>query len=90
MLPEADDVRPLGVAIGRLWLDGRARRLCDPAFSSGWHDEEPGWRWTDGAGTLEVAGARDVEFDIAMTGHHWADDSPKSHSAPVAMGSGTS
>jgi len=71
MQPDASDTRTLGVAIGRLWLDRREVGLDSPGLGRGWHAPEPGWRWTDGDGTLAVAGMRELEFEVAMTGRYW-------------------
>jgi hypothetical protein len=73
MRPESVDTRPLGVAIERLWLDGRQASLDSPALHTGWHAAEAGWRWTDGGGALDVAGIRELVFDVAMTGTYWRD-----------------
>ena len=32
---------------------------------------EPGWRWTDGDAAIAAAGARELAFEIAMTGTYW-------------------
>jgi hypothetical protein len=61
----------LGVAISRLWLDGRECSLDSPALISGWHAPESGWRWTDGDATLDSAGAATLAFELAMTRTCW-------------------
>jgi len=71
MRPDENDTRRLGIAVGRLWLDGREVSLDSPALSRGWHPPEPGARWTDGDATLAVAGARMVGFALAMSGSYW-------------------
>jgi hypothetical protein len=68
-----DDTRSLGVAIARLWLDRRAVSLESPGLAAGWHAPEPDWRWTDGDGRLALAGARELAFEVAMTGGYWRD-----------------
>jgi hypothetical protein len=68
---EASDTRRLGVAIAHLGLDD-----AEPAaasFGAGWHAPEPGCRWTDGDAHLRVAGARLVNFTVAMTQTYWRD-----------------
>lgn len=50
------DGRRLGVAVERIVLRGAGHRVeiepdC-PALCNGFHDAEPGWRWTDGRGHL--------------------------------------
>jgi hypothetical protein len=66
--PGDSDTRPLGVAIGRLWLNRREASLESPALRSGWHPSEAGWRWTDGNGELDATGVSELAFDVAMTG----------------------
>jgi len=66
----ATDCRRLGVAVGRLWLDGREAALDSPALAAGWHAPEPGFRWTDGDAALDVADARHLSFTLAMTGRY--------------------
>ena len=68
----SEDARVLGVAIGRLWLDGRQADLASPALDAGWHPAEPGFRWTDGDATLALACVREIAFEIVMTGRYWA------------------
>ncbi len=72
--PGANDHRRLGVALGALWLDGRAASLDSPALLAGWHAPEPGWRWTDGEATLRAEGIGAVAFTLAMTGRYAVDD----------------
>jgi hypothetical protein len=71
--PAEDDKRQLGVAISRLWLDRREVSLESAGLSSGWHASEAGWRWTDGDAGLAVNGARELAFEVAMTGTYWCD-----------------
>jgi Hint domain len=71
MSPESDDARPLGVAIGRLSLDGRDLPLTHPALEDGWHTAEPYWRWTRGDAGLAVLGARELAFEVAITARYW-------------------
>jgi hypothetical protein len=73
MLPDNEDARRLGVAISGLWVDGRPVGLADGALASGWHDPEPGWRWTDGGASLALPDAAELSFEIAMTGTYWQD-----------------
>ncbi len=71
MRPDEADTRRLGVAISSLTLDGATVPLDDPRLSSGWHDPEPGWRWTDGDAGLALAGARELRFRVAVAGVYW-------------------
>ncbi len=72
MLDAADDTRRLGVAIAGLRLDGVPVALSDPRLRAGWHDPEPGWRWTDGEARIALACAGLVEFEVVLTGRYWA------------------
>jgi len=69
--PDSNDHRRLGVAVSRITLDGEPIMLTDRRVGSGWHSVEPSWRWTDGDAGLEVAGARDLEIEVAITGCYW-------------------
>jgi hypothetical protein len=71
MFRDNDDTRSLGVAIAQLSFDGRAVALNDPHLASGWHAPEPAWRWTDGDAVLTVTGAREMTFEVAITGTYW-------------------
>ena len=62
MQSDTHDARTLGVAISQLWLDGCTVPRNSRAFASGWHQPEQDWRWTNGAGTLATAGARELAF----------------------------
>ena len=73
MHPAETDTRPLGVALSRLWLDGRAVGLDSPALGTGWHAAEPDLRWTDGAAVLLRPAAEMLAFELAMTGSYWLE-----------------
>jgi hypothetical protein len=62
---EGTDCRPLGVALTGLRLDGEWVGLEDARLLGGWHAAEPGLRWTDGAGKLDVSGCSIVELRFA-------------------------
>jgi hypothetical protein len=70
VLADSDDARSLGVAIGNVRLDGQGIGLHGPAFASGWLAPEAGWRWTGGDGALALAGARELAFEVVMTGSY--------------------
>jgi len=73
----AEDGRRLGIGVAALWLDGRALALDDPRLVAGWHAAEPGLRWSDGAATLDVAGARSLRVGLVEAGAcywSWAAD----------------
>lgn len=71
---DTDDVRTLGVAVSRLWLDRREVELDSMVLASGWLAPEPDWRWTNGNALLTVGGACVLEFEVAMTGCYWQED----------------
>jgi hypothetical protein len=71
--PASDDTRTLGVAISRLCLDRHAVAPDSYVFASGWHAHESDWRWTDGNASLDVTGACELSFQVAMTGTYWRD-----------------
>jgi hypothetical protein len=83
MRPNANDTRSLGIAISRAWLDGDEISLDDPCFSTGWHAPEPLWRWTDGDALLVVPGARELAFNVELTGTYWPAE-PESNEARAA------
>ncbi len=63
--PGSDDRRRLGVALRGLRLDGAALATDDARLAAGWHPAEPQWRWSDGAGTIDVRGAASVALHLA-------------------------
>ena len=71
MHADEQDTRVLGVALGRLWRDGREAALDSPALVRGWHAPEPMGRWTDGEGVLLLTGVRTLSFALAMVGNYW-------------------
>jgi hypothetical protein len=73
MHAQETDTRPLGVAIGRLWLDGREVALDSPGLATGWHPPEGAFRWTDGDASLDAGGVGEIAFTVAMTGSYWGD-----------------
>jgi hypothetical protein len=72
------DWRELGLAVGRLWIDGEAVSLDrDEACGSGWRPAECESgrfqrRWTHGAVRLR-AGARSVLVELADFGQYWRE-----------------
>jgi hypothetical protein len=64
-IPAAAEARRLGVAVAALRIDGATLALDDGRFMSGWHAPEPGLRWSDGAGVLDVRGAGVAELQVA-------------------------
>jgi hypothetical protein len=76
VLAESCDGRELGLAVGRMQIDGEAFSLDeDEACGSGWRAAEFDGgrfarRWTQGAATLP-AGARCVIIELAGWGEYW-------------------
>jgi hypothetical protein len=70
----SEDARPLGVAVGRVLLDGAAVPHGDARFGAGWHAPEGDWRWSDGMGWLHLRGARQLRFEVAASGLYWLGD----------------
>jgi hypothetical protein len=73
MVPDSVDHRRLGVAVAAVRLDGETVDHDDPRLTDGWHDPEPGLRWTDGDAGMVLAGARVLAVDVAMVGRYWAE-----------------
>jgi hypothetical protein len=65
------DGRRMGVGIGALRLDGRAVAPDDPCLLDGWHAAEAAWRWTAGRAVLRTGRARELAFDVALSGQYW-------------------
>ncbi len=79
MDPASTDTRRLGVAVAGLHLDGRRASLESRALGAGWHAVEAKWRWTAGDAWLDVAGAREVAFELVAMGRYW-------RAAPLCQG----
>lgn len=76
VMPGLGDGRQLGVAVGELRVDGMSIDLDDVAFGAGFYSaerqEQQGWRWTDGAAALDLAGgAALIEVAIVMVAPSW-------------------
>jgi hypothetical protein len=69
-----NDGRRLGGAIARLRLDGYEARLDSPKLFAGWHAPEGNWRWADGDAHIALNGARELAFDVVITGSYWHDE----------------
>ncbi len=67
----AGDQRRLGAAISRVVIDGGETVLNDARLAAGWHQCRGNWRWTDGAGLVLVAGAK--EIGVMVTAFLFAD-----------------
>ncbi len=70
MFDANSDHRRLGVAVAALHVDDVAQDLGDIA-EQGWHSAEAGWRWTDGAATIKVAGANDLRVEVMTAARSW-------------------
>jgi hypothetical protein len=70
---EQTDGRRLGVGVRTIRLDGRAMALDDACLDSGWHEPEPGLRWTKGEALLTVSGARILSLELFDGGAYWTD-----------------
>ena len=68
---ESHDTRRLGIAVAAMALDGIPVALDDARLGDGWHTAEAGWRWTDGAGMIPVAGARLLSLRLATAARCW-------------------
>lgn len=61
-----NEKRRLGVAVSRILANTRSIDLAHWALGAGWHDNEPGWRWTcGGADLLLPPGTRTLRIEIA-------------------------
>ncbi|MBC7637798.1 MAG: Hint domain-containing protein, partial [Acetobacteraceae bacterium] len=64
------DHRRLGVAVSAVHVDDVAQDVADMT-GQGWHAAEAGWRWTDGAATIKVAGARGLKVEVMTAARSW-------------------
>jgi len=71
VLPGVIDTRTLGVGVTWLALDGAPVALDSAALGEGWLAPESGLRWTDGAATLHVGGARHLDLALAGLLPYW-------------------
>jgi hypothetical protein len=85
MAPLSIDKRRLGVSVHKLWLDDVLVPRDDPRLTTGWHAPEAGWRWTDGAASLEAGGARTLTLKTCGTLSYW-NDKPTTVAARRAAG----
>lgn len=73
-LAQSSDPRTLGVCVKRLQIDGEDVALDDESyFRDGWHELEPGQRWTQGSAPL-LANTRLVVIDLAGQGFYWKEE----------------
>jgi V8-like Glu-specific endopeptidase len=83
--PDASDARRLGIALSRLWLDGRAADPASPALTRGWHAAEPGWRWTDGDAEIPLSGLHELAFEVALFGEYWLPPADVAGATTIAV-----
>jgi hypothetical protein len=84
VIPGSDDHRVLGVGVTALSLDGQAVDLA--GLGTGWHPAEAGLRWTDGAGRLDVQGARLLVVEAGVPGLYWEQaDPPVAAARPIVV-----
>jgi hypothetical protein len=76
------DHRRLGIAVAGMTADGQTIHLDDPRLTTGWHQPEAGWRWTDGEATLILEGIRSLQINVALTTTYWV--APPSRAAQAA------
>lgn len=82
---DSDDTRVLGVMVTRVAVDGVTIPLDDALLEAGWHDVEPGCRWTTGCATLPCAGRAVLELDVAQLGAYWVSAGAFQRSAGGAI-----
>jgi hypothetical protein len=87
--PHSTDYRRLGLAVTALALDGVELPLDSARLGTGWHAPEPGLRWTDGAASLALAGARGLTVRFAALLRYWTDTHPartwRNHCTPRSL-----
>jgi hypothetical protein len=66
MFADSADTRLLGVAVGRIAVDGMPWEASDPEAHGGWHRAERDWRWTDGDAVCQGIPAGSLEVALAM------------------------
>jgi hypothetical protein len=71
MRADGNDTRQLGVGVLSLMLDDAQVALDCDCMTSGWHEPEPGLRWTDGSATLRVDGARSMTLQLLDGAYYW-------------------
>lgn len=76
---DTEDVRPLGVSLGSLIIDG-VERLFDPDLQRGWYPAESGWRWT--AGRAELPPARTIELTVVGSVSYQTDPIERAQDLP--------
>ena len=68
--PGSSDWRRLGVAFGRILVDGRELAQGDPCFAAGWHGGAAPF-WTDGDARFAVVGLREMRLTLADVAPAW-------------------
>jgi antigen 43 len=70
-LDEGTDGRRLGVGLAGLVLDGVPTLLEDRRLLAGWHQAEPGIRWTAGDAQIDVRGLRSLALAVLPAARYW-------------------
>jgi len=83
MRAEGDDSRLLGIGVLGITLDDTPIALDDARLTEGWHEAEPGLRWTKGTAALRARGARTLTIRLFRGKHYWvsADSKADKHVA---------
>ncbi len=70
---DATDTRRLGVAVTAIERNGVAAPLDHPSLGAGWHEAEPGLRWTEGDATIDVSGLDHLELSLLPALGYWQE-----------------
>ena len=80
-IDDTGDTRRLGIAIGRIALNGQVIQLDEPSLGAGFHPTERhdrrAWRWTDGAATLRLDRPGRLDITLALSQSYWRDTIPR-------------
>ncbi len=71
--PACADGRLLGVAIAKMWLNGK---IVEFGSGPGWLPREDGWCWTNGRAVLTVPDIGVLTVVVALTPHFWLAPEP--------------
>ena len=75
--PRHTDRRRLGVAVTGLTADGIDIALDDPRLGAGWHEAEPGLRWTTGQADIAVPSGTRLAVRLGSVGaRYWVAPEP--------------
>jgi hypothetical protein len=71
------DRRRLGVGVTDLRLDEQEIDLGDARLDEGWHEVEPGLRWTNGKAWVRTGGARKLRLTLHEGALYWVEAAAK-------------